>query len=108
MRSAGLRNKPIDRRYLNKRDRSDLNQSGEYGRQAQALARTRAFKGAQAYQENRPPATTTRRPGSGSLNGKRGAIAIQSQRLAEKGRINDSQFKGKKPSKLGDVYGPEK
>ena len=105
MRSAGLRNKPIDRRYLNKRDRSDLNQSGEYGRQAQALARTRAFKGAQAYQQNRPPATTTRRPGSGGIGG---GIGIQSQRLAEKGRISDSQFKGKKPSKLGDIYGPKK
>ena len=105
MRSAGLRNKPIDRRYLNKRDRSDLNQSGEYGRQAQALARTRAYKGAQAYQENRPPATTTRRPGSGSMSAGRGTQAL---RFTEKSRINDSQFKGKKPSKLGDIYGPEK
>ena len=100
MRSAGLRNKPIDRRYLNKRDRSDYNQSGAYGRDAQALARARAYRGSEAYQRNRPPATTTRRGGTGGFSP---GLGIQAMRNAEQGR--KSQFSVKPPSKLGDIFG---
>ena len=67
MRSAGLRNKPIDRRRLNMKDRSDYNNSGEYGNKAQALSRVRQYRGRQAYQRNLPTNTQGRTPGSGSF-----------------------------------------
>ena len=54
MRSAGLRNKPVDRRYLSDKDKSDYNNSGEYSKAATALSRARAYRGREAYQRNRP------------------------------------------------------
>ena len=104
MRTAGLRNKPIDRRRLNMRDRSDYNQSGAYGRQAQAVSRARAYRGQAAYELNRPPATVSRRPGSGSFGNPK---AIQQARLRDYGRTSNSEFKGKKPSSKGDIFGPK-
>ena len=67
MRSAGLRNKPIDRRRLNMRDRSDYNNSGEYGERATALSRARQRRGQAAYARNLPTNTQGRTPGSGSF-----------------------------------------
>ena len=65
MRSTNLRNKPVDRRYLSDKDKSDYNQSGMYSRRATALSRARGRKGQMAYQANRPMNTTTRRAGTG-------------------------------------------
>ena len=68
MRSTNLRNKPIDRRYLNEKDRDDYNMSGEYGNRASALARVRGYKGQMAYQANRPMNTQSRTQRSGGMN----------------------------------------
>ena len=101
MRTAGLRNKPVDRRRLSDQDKSDYNNSGAYGKAAQAVGRARAYRGQAAYQRNRPKATVTRRPGSGSIGG---GIAVQQQRLAKAGAARRSEFKLKSPSAKGDLY----
>ena len=49
------------------RDRSDYNNSGEYGERAAALSRARQRRGQQAYARNLPPNTQGRTPGSGSF-----------------------------------------
>ena len=81
MRSTNLRNKPVDRRYLNDKDKADYNQSGEYGRRASALSRARGRKGQMAYEANRPMNTQSRTQRSGGMNYK--AAALTSLRGAE-------------------------
>jgi hypothetical protein len=52
--SPALRTQPIDRRrYLSDQDKSDYNQ-GAYQSRAQAVGRTRAYRGNRAYETNRP------------------------------------------------------
>ena len=102
MRTAGLRNKPLDRRYLSDQDKADFNASGAYGKQAQALSRARQYRGRAAYQQNRPPRTTSRRPGTGSQLF--GGIGIQSQRLRDYGQSRQSEFQVKAPSNKGDMF----
>ena len=70
MRSAGLRNKPVDRRYLSDQDKSDYNNSGEYGQRASALNRARRYRGAMSYEANRPKSTVTSTPGTGGTHTK--------------------------------------
>ena len=105
MRSAGLRNKPIDRRRLNAKDRSDYNQSGDYASHASALSKARARRGQMAYQQNRPMNTQGRTPGSGSFNVKG---EIQQRRLAKYGESRKSDFQIKPPSNKGDMFGDKK
>ena len=105
MRSAGLRNKPIDRRYLNARDRSDYNQSGEYSSHASALSKARARRGQQSYQQRRPMNTQGRTPGTGGFGG---GIQVQQKRLAEYGQSRKSEFQIKPPSNKGDIFGDKK
>ena len=105
MRTAGLRNKPVDRRYLSDKDKSDYNQSGEYGSHAQALSRARGRRGSMAYQHNRPMNTQGRTPGSGSYNAKG---EIQQRRLAQYGESRKSEFTIKPPSNKGDMFGDKK
>ena len=104
MRTNNLRNKPVDRRYLSDKDKSDYNSSGEYGRRATALSRARGRKGQMAYQANRPINTTTRRPGTG---GQSAGIGIQQQRLREYGEGRKSDFQMKPPSSKGDLFKKE-
>jgi len=101
VRTAGIRNKPVDRRRLKDQDKSDYNNSGAYSKAAQAVGRARAYRGAAAYQRNRPMATVTRRPGSGSIGG---GIALQQQRLRNYGDKRRSDFQIKPPSPKGDLY----
>ena len=108
MRSAGLRNKPIDRRRLSMRDRSDYNNSGEYGSAARALSRARQYRGRQAYRNNTPPNTQGRSPGTGGFTG---GLAIQQMRNRQAGiRRNPERFENIKsfrtPSNKGDLYEP--
>ena len=105
MRTNNLRNKPVDRRYLSDKDKSDYNSSGEYGRRASALSRARGRKGQMAYQANRPMNTQGRTPGTGGFSA---GIGIQQQRLGEFGRSQKSDYSLKTPSNKGDIYGPEK
>ena len=101
MRSAGLRNKPVDRRYLSDQDKADYNSSGEYGARATALSRARQRKGQMAYQANRPVNTQGRTPGTGGFS--RG-IGIQQDRLRDYGQNKYSEFTIKSPSSKGDMY----
>ena len=104
MRSTNLRNKPIDRRYLNKKDRADYNQSGEYGNRASALARVRGYKGQMAYQANRPMNTQGRTPGTGGFNK---GIGVQQARMRDYGASRRSEYQVKPPSNKGDIYGKQ-
>jgi hypothetical protein len=65
----GVRNGPVDRRRLSDQDKEAYNSSGAYGERAQAVGRTRAFRGRRAYDAKRPIASTPHTPGSGSLSG---------------------------------------
>ena len=105
MKSAGLRNKPVDRRYLSDQDKADYNQSGEYGRRASAVKRARAYRGQMAYQLNRPKRTVSSTPGSG---GQSAGIGIQQQRLKQYGAGKKSQFQVKAPSLKGDMFKPDR
>ena len=73
MKSAGLRNKPIDRRYLRDSEREAYNASGEHGKRATALKRTKAYRGQMSYEQNRPMNTQGRTPGTGGF-GKGGEV----------------------------------
>ena len=105
MRSAGLRNKPIDRRYLSDQDKGDYNNSGEHSNRARALAYARGRRGQIAYQASRPMNTTSRTPGTGGFTA---GIGAQQNRLREYGRNRKSEFQIKAPSSKGDMYGPRK
>ena len=101
MRSAGIRNKPVDRRYLSDKDKGDYNNSCEYSKTAQAVGRARAYRGRMAYQENRPKRTVTTTPGTG---GQSKGIGYQQDRLRKIGQDNSSPFKLKSPSPKGDLF----
>ena len=106
MRSAGLINTPIDRRYLSDQDKSDYNNSGAYGDAARALSRVRQYKGQIAQANNRPPNTQGSTPGTGGFTG---GLAIQQQRLRELGAARDpDRFENvssyRSPSNKGDLY----
>ena len=80
---ANLRNKPLDRRYLSEKDRSDYNQSGAAGRGIAAQKRAKARRGALSWQNKRKERTVTRTPGSGGFTA--GFGGLQRQRMVEKG-----------------------
>ena len=109
MRTAGLRNKPVDRRYLSDQDKSDYNNSGEYGQAAKALSRARQYRGQQAYQRNRRPDTQGRTPGTGGFTV---GLGPQQARNREIGIArNPNRFENvssfQKPTNKGDLYQPE-
>ena len=78
MKSTNLRNKPIDRRRLNKEDRARYNPAPRQ----QAVAKARARKGNLAYQNNAPRGTQEHKPGTGGLSMGRG---LQGARRREEG-----------------------
>ena len=86
MKSAGLRNKPIDRRYLRDDEREAYDASGDYNARASALKRTKAYKGQMAYEQNRPIRTVTRTPGTGGMNS---GIGIQRKRKVNQAIANE-------------------
>ena len=79
-------NKPIDRRRLNAKDRSDYNRGGGYASQQQALKRARAYNAQNKMLANRDQPTTTQTPGSG---GQSPGLGIQQQRYREIGEQNN-------------------
>lgn len=109
MRSAGLRNKPVDRRYLSDQDKSDYNNSGEYGQAAKALSRARQYRGQQAYQRNRKPNTQSRTPGTGGFTAGLGAQQARNRQIGI--ARNPDRFENvasyRKPTNKGDLYQPE-
>ena len=101
MRTAGIRNKPVDRRYLNDQDKSDYENGGGYSKAAQAVSRARAYRGSMAYSQNRPKRTVTRTPGTGGMSK---GIYYQHDRNRKIGQDNSSPFKLKSPSAKGDIF----
>ena len=68
MQKFGVKNGPVDRRRLSDQDKQAYNSSGAYGERAQAVGRTRAFRGRRAYDAKRPIASTPQAPGTGAFN----------------------------------------
>lgn len=83
--SVNITNPPIDRRRLSAEDRSAYNQSGSHAAAKKAVARTKAYRGKQKYESNRPARTQERKPGSGGFAG---GVAIQQARLRQLGQEN--------------------
>jgi len=83
VRSAGIRNKPVDRRYLSDQDKFDYNNSGGYGRAATAVSRARAYRGNMAYQNNRPPRTVEKTPGTGGFGVGLGAQIARNREIGQ-------------------------
>jgi hypothetical protein len=102
VKSAGLRNKPIDRRHLTMDERETYNASGEHGARTQALARTKAYRGQMAYAQNKPMKTVTTTPGTGGMNK---GIGIQRQRKVD-AAANNERTKGLRPDmgKKPNIY----
>ena len=68
MQKFGVKNGPVDRRRLSDQDKQAYISSGAYGERAQAVGRTRAFRGRRAYDAKRPVASTAQAPGTGAFN----------------------------------------
>ena len=90
MKTAGIRNTPVDRRRLNDQDKSDYNQSGAYGERAQAVSRTRAYRGDMAYQAKRPQRTVTQTPGTGGMGVGLGAQPMRQMEIGDNKRRSES------------------
>ena len=98
MRTAGIKNKPVDRRYLSDQDKSDYNQ-GAYQSRAQAVGRARAYRGNIAYRTNSPERTVVHTPGTG---GQGVGLGAQQDRNREIGAQN-ARMEGFKPE-IKDIY----
>lgn len=77
--SASIRTKPVDRRRMSMRDRSDYRPNKRMG----AIARAKAFKSNWARNQQRKPFATEQKPGTGGFTQ---GIAKQQQRLREIGQ----------------------
>ena len=97
---SAFRNKPIDRRRLNKRDRSDLNQSGGYVAQVQAHRRAKAYNAQNKLLANRDQRTTTQTPGTGGFTQGLGIQQQRNREMGEERRIN----KGNRPDMDNSIY----
>jgi hypothetical protein len=80
--AVNITNPPIDRRRLSREDRAMFNRSGGYAEAKKALARTRAYRGQQKYERNRPERTQIITPGTGGFTA---GIGVQQARLREIG-----------------------
>lgn len=98
MRTAGIKNTPVDRRYFSDQDKSDYNQ-GAYQDRARAVGRARQYRGNLAYQANSPKRTVVHTPGTG---GQSAGIGIQQERYREIGNEN-RRMDGFKPE-IKDIY----
>lgn len=98
MRTTGVKNKPVDRRYLSDQDKGDYNQ-GAYQKRAQAVGRTRAYRGNLAYAANAPQRTVVHTPGTGGYGI---GLGGQIERNREIGAQN-ARMEGFKPE-IKDIY----
>ena len=97
MRTAGVKNTPVDRRYLSDQDKGDYNQ-GAYQKRAQAVGRTRAYRGNVAYQTNRPK-RTVHTPGTGGWGVGLGAQIERNRQIG----ADNKRVEGFKPE-IKDIY----
>lgn len=79
--AANLRNNKIDRRRLSAQDRRTYKPQ----QRAQAVARTKAYRGAIAQQQNSEKFRTEQKPGTGGFTQ---GLGIQIERLREIGDEN--------------------
>ena len=93
-------NKPIDRRRLNMKDRSDYNQGGGYGAQMTAYKRARAFNAQNKMLNNMQQSTTTQRAGTGGFTG---GLAIQQERYRQMG-LDNQQAEANRPQVDNSMY----
>ena len=78
MKTTNLRNKPIDRRRLNKQDREQYNPTNRM----QAVAKARARKGNLAWDNKVTVGREAHRPGTGGFTS---GLAMQQARNREEG-----------------------
>jgi hypothetical protein len=97
---SNFNNKPIDRRRLNMRDRSDFNQGGGYGAQMTAYKRARAFNAQNKMLNNMQQRTTDQRAGTGGFTG---GLGIQQERYRQMGYENE-QAKANRPQLDNSMY----
>jgi hypothetical protein len=105
VKTAGIRNKPVDRRYLSDQDKSDYNNSGEYSKRARAVKRAKAYRGNMAYQNNRPMRTVTRTPGTGGFGVGLGAQITRNRQIGEARRKSEA-LRPDIGNSLADIYKP--
>ena len=98
MRTTGIRNKPVDRRYLSDQDKSDYNQ-GAYQTRASAVGRARAYRGNLAYSANAPQRTVVHTPGTGGMGVGISSTWERNREAGETGR----RMKGFQPE-MKDIY----
>ena len=105
MKTAGIRNKPVDRRYLSDQDKFDYNNSGEYSKRARAVKRAKAYRGNMAYQNNRPMRTVTRTPGTGGFGVGLGAQITRNRQIGAARRKSEA-LRPDLGNSLADIYKP--
>jgi hypothetical protein len=99
----GVRNGPVDRRRLSDQDKEAYNSSGAYGERAQAVGRTRAFRGRRAYDAKRPIASTPQTPGTGGLGVGLGAQQSRNREIGDNKRKSES-FRPEMENVYEDLY----
>lgn len=95
-----FRNKPIDRRRLTMKDRSDLSRGGAYLQESNAYKRAKALNAQNKMIANRDQKTTVHTPGSG---GQSPGIGIQQERYRQIGRQDDAA-KSMRPDMDNSMY----
>ena len=103
MQKFGVRNGPVDRRRLSDQDKEAYNSSGAYGERAQAVGRTRAYRGRRAYDAKRPIASTPQTPGTGGLGVGLGAQQSRNREIGVNKRKSES-FRPDMDNVYEDIY----
>jgi len=99
----GVKNGPVDRRRLSDQDKQAYNSSGAYGERAQAVGRTRAFRGRRAYDAKRPIASTPQTPGTGGMGVGLGAQIERNREIGTNKRKSES-FRPDMDNVYEDIY----
>ena len=103
MQKFGVKNGPVDRRRLSDQDKEAYNSSGAYGERAQAVGRTRAYRGRRAYDAKRPIASTPQTPGTGGLGVGLGAQQSRNREIGVNKRKSES-FRPEMDNVYEDLY----
>ena len=103
MQKFGVKNGPVDRRRLSDQDKSDYNGSGAYSERAQAVGRTRAYRGMRAYEAKRPQASTPQTPGTGGMGVGLGAQIERNREIGSNKRKSEG-FRPQLDNVYKDIY----
>ena len=95
--SSRLRNTPIDRRRLSRRDRNEFNQAGGNNDRQRAMSRVKAYRGQMGRMKNTPMRTQVHTPGSGGFTnrepGYRGPDSSGIQRQQLRNKVNSNNLR---------------